>query len=76
MVGQRPRLSSFRDKHLFLKSMGVDKHLLICFNGSFSQTSAASFVENILVKKLKVMHCFIGDDFRFGKDRLGNYETT
>ena len=70
----KARLSSFRDKHLFLKSMGVDKHLLIRFNDSFSQTSATSFVENILVGKLKVRHCFIGDDFRFGKDRLGNYE--
>jgi len=69
----KSRLSSFRDKHLFLKSMGVDKHLLIRFNDSFSQTSATSFVENTLVEKLKVRHCFIGDDFRFGKDRLGNY---
>ena len=69
----KARLSSFRDKHLFLKSMGVDKHLLIRFNNGFSQTSAASFVENILVGKLKVRHCFIGDDFRFGKDRLGDY---
>ena len=70
----KARLSSFRDQHLFLKSMGVDKHLLIRFNDSFSQTSATSFVENILVEKLIVRHCFIGDDFRFGKDRLGNYE--
>ena len=70
----KARLSSFRDKHLFLKSMGVDQHLLIRFNNSFSQTSATSFVEKILVEKLKIRHCFIGDDFRFGKDRLGNYE--
>ena len=54
--------------------MGVDKHLLIRFTDTFSQTRATSFVENILVKKLKVRHCFIGDDFRFGKDRLGNYD--
>jgi len=70
----KARLSSFRDKHLFLKSMGVDQHLLIRFNSSFSQTSATSFVENVLVEKLKVRHCFIGDDFHFGKDRSGNYE--
>jgi riboflavin kinase/FMN adenylyltransferase len=70
----KARLSSLRDKYLFLKSMGVDKHLLIRFNDSFSQTSATSFVENILVGKLKVRHCFIGDDFRFGKDRVGSYE--
>ena len=54
--------------------MGVDKHLLIRFNNGFSQISAESFVENILVEKLKVRYCFIGDDFRFGKDRLGDYE--
>jgi len=70
----KARLSSFRDKHLFLKSMGVDKHLLIRFNDSFSQTSATFFVENILVERLKIRHCFIGDDFRFGKDRIGDYE--
>ena len=70
----KARLSSLRDKHLFLKSMGVDRHLLIRFNSSFSQTSATSFVENILVEKLKVTYCFIGDDFHFGKNRLGNYE--
>ena len=70
----KARLSSFRDKHLFLKSMGVDKHLLIRFNNSFSQTSATSFVKNILVEKLKVRYCFIGDDFHFGKARIGNYK--
>ena len=69
----KARLSSFRDKYLFLKSMGVDRHLLIRFNSSFSKTSATSFVENVLVEKLKVRHCFIGDDFHFGKGRLGNY---
>ena len=31
----KARLSSFRDKHLYLKSLGVDKHLLIRFNGEF-----------------------------------------
>ena len=70
----KARLNSFRDKHLFLKSIGVAKHLLIRFNDSISQTSATSFVENILVEKLKIRHCFIGDDFRFGKDRQGGYE--
>ena len=70
----KARLSSFRDKHLYLKSLGVDKHLLIRFNKSFSQTSALSFIEDILVKKTNVKYCYIGDDFRFGKDRLGDFD--
>ena len=69
----KARLSSFRDKYLYLKSLGVDKHLLIRFNKSFSQISANSFIEDILVKKIKVKYCYVGDDFRFGKDRLGDF---
>ncbi len=69
----KARLSSFRDKHLFLKSLGVDKHLLVRFNKSFSEISAASFINQILVQKIGIKHCFIGDDFRFGKDRLGDF---
>ena len=68
----KARLSSFRDKHLYLKSLGVDKHLLIRFNKSFSQISAHSFIEDVLVKKIKAKYCYVGDDFRFGKDRLGD----
>ena len=69
----KARLSSFRDKHLFLESMGVDKHLLIRFNKGFSALSASSFINQILVQKIGVKHCFIGDDFRFGKGRLGDF---
>ena len=69
----KARLSSFRDKHLFLESMGVDKHLLIRFNKCFSELSASSFINQILVQKIGVKHCFIGDDFRFGKGRLGDF---
>ena len=69
----KARLSSFRDKHLFLESLGVEKHLLIRFNKNFSQMSAQSFVEDFLLAKLKMRCCFIGDDFRFGKDRQGDY---
>ena len=69
----KARLSSFRDKHLFLESMGVDKHLLIRFNKDFSELSASSFISQVLVQKIGVRHCFIGDDFRFGKGRLGDF---
>jgi len=69
----KARISSFRDKHLFLKSLGVDKHLLIKFNKSFSEISATDFINKILVDKIGVRHCLIGDDFRFGKGRKGDF---
>ena len=69
----KARISSFRDKHLFLQSLGVDKHLLIKFNKAFSEISATDFINKVLIEKIGVRHCFIGDDFRFGKDRKGDF---
>ena len=69
----KARLSNFRDKHMLLESLGVDKHLLIRFNKAFSETSANSFIEEIIMDQLNARYCLIGDDFRFGKDRLGDF---
>ncbi|MCS5591895.1 MAG: bifunctional riboflavin kinase/FAD synthetase [Gammaproteobacteria bacterium] len=69
----RARLSNFRDKHILLESLGVDKHLLIRFNKTFSETSANSFIEEIIMDQLNARYCLIGDDFRFGKGRLGDF---
>ena len=69
----KARLSNFRDKHLLLESLGIEKHLLIRFNKSFSETSAHAFIEDIIIGQLNVNYCLIGDDFRFGKGRLGDF---
>jgi riboflavin kinase/FMN adenylyltransferase len=69
----KARLSNFRDKHMLLESLGVDKHLLIRFNKAFSETSANSFIEDIIMGQLNACYCLIGDDFRFGKGRLGDF---
>ncbi len=67
-------LSSFKEKHQLLSKLGIDKHLVIHFNKSFSQLTAQSFVQDILLNKLGMKHCLIGDDFRFGKQRKGSFE--
>ena len=69
----KARISSFRDKHLFLQSLGVNKHLLIRFNKAFAEISATDFVDKILIEKIGMKHCLIGDDFRFGKGREGDF---
>ena len=69
----KAKLSSFRDKHLFLESLGIDKHLLIRFNREFSEVSAESFIGDVLVKRLGIKHCLVGDDFQFGKGRRGDF---
>ena len=69
----KARINNFRDKHLLLESLGVDKHLLIRFNKSFSELKASDLVNKVLVEKTGVRHCFVGDDFRFGKGREGDF---
>ena len=67
-------LSNFKEKHNLLESLGLDEHLLIKFNKEFSQISAQEFVQKILIDKLNIKYCLIGDDFRFGAGRLGDFK--
>ena len=67
------RISNFREKHLLLEALGVDKHLLIRFNKNFSEISAGDFINKVLIEKINMKHCFVGDDFRFGSGREGDY---
>ena len=50
-----------------------DYLLFLRFNQSLADMSATEFIETILVDKLKVRSVIIGDDFRFGCDRKGDF---
>lgn len=68
------RLARLRDKVALLAAEGVDRVLCLAFNQRLSKLSAAEFVDTILVDGLGVQHLEVGDDFRFGCDRLGDFE--
>jgi len=67
------RLARLRDKVALLAAEGVDRVLCLAFNQRLSKLSADEFVETILVDGLGVKHLEVGDDFRFGCDRLGDF---
>jgi riboflavin kinase/FMN adenylyltransferase len=67
------RLSRLRDKYLALKKLGVDRLLCIKFDQRFANFSAEYFVEQLLVAKLGIEFLVVGDDFRFGKNRTGDF---
>lgn len=69
------RLSLLRDKYTQLKALGVDRLLCVKFDQRFAAFSAADFVEGLLVEKLGVKFLVVGDDFRFGKGRVGDFTT-
>lgn len=67
------RLSRLRDKYHALEALGVDRLLCIQFNSRFANFSAQHFVEDLLVDKLGIQFLVVGDDFRFGKGRAGDF---
>ena len=68
-----PRLTRFREKVQALRRYAVDRVLVLRFNKDFSQQSPDEFIQRLLVKGLGVKYLVIGDDFRFGKDRAGDF---
>jgi riboflavin kinase/FMN adenylyltransferase len=68
------RLARLRDKIALLAEEGVDRVLCLAFNQRLSKLSAAEFVDTILVDGLGIQHLEVGDDFRFGCDRLGDFD--
>ncbi|WP_434772604.1 bifunctional riboflavin kinase/FAD synthetase [Pseudomonas entomophila] len=69
-----PRLSRLRDKLALLAEAGIDRVLCLPFNRRLSQLDARQFVETILVDGLGARHVEVGDDFRFGCDRAGDFD--
>lgn len=69
------RLTPLRDKLALLAAQGVDYLLCLRFNRSLAQTSAGDFVRQLLVDALDVRHLVVGDDFRFGQGRKGDFAT-
>ena len=67
------RLSSLREKFQLLEDCGVDRAHVCRFNRRLAALEAPEFIETILVRGLGVRHLLIGDDFRFGKARSGDF---
>jgi riboflavin kinase/FMN adenylyltransferase len=70
----RPRrLTSLREKIQLLAAQGVDRLYIGRFNARFASLTAEQFIEDILIRGLGVRDLMIGDDFRFGKGRKGDF---
>jgi riboflavin kinase/FMN adenylyltransferase len=67
------RLTSLREKLGLLEGCGVDRTYVVHFSRKLATLSAEEFIERVLVGGLAVRHLIIGDDFRFGRGRGGDF---
>jgi riboflavin kinase/FMN adenylyltransferase len=66
------RLTSLREKMELFRTMGVDRVHVCRFDAGFAKKTAADFI-HALHKKLNAKFVLIGDDFRFGNGRVGDF---
>ncbi|MEZ5598061.1 MAG: bifunctional riboflavin kinase/FAD synthetase [Pseudomonadales bacterium] len=68
------RLTRFREKARLLEEIGIDFLLCFPFNQRTRQQPAEWVCEGFLHDLLAVRYVVVGDDFRFGEGRRGNYD--
>lgn len=67
-------LTTFEEKAQLLEQVGIDYLVKVKFTKEFSQQSSETFIQNMLVEKLRTRKLIIGYDHRFGKNRSGSFE--
>lgn len=67
------RLTPLGEKLELLQALPVDRVLMIRFDAAFAALSPQAFIDRVLVRGLGARHVTVGDDFRFGARRAGDY---
>lgn len=70
-----PRIALLRDKLEALRLCGVNQVIVEPFNATFASQAAATFVERVIVQGLNTRWLLVGDDFRYGAKRAGDFAT-
>ena len=67
------RIATLRDKLSELERCGIDQAVIMRFDGRFAGQSPQAFIDDVLVRGLHARYVLVGDDFRFGARRAGDY---
>ncbi|HPC36189.1 MAG TPA: bifunctional riboflavin kinase/FAD synthetase [Candidatus Marinimicrobia bacterium] len=70
-----PVLTTADEKIELLEKIGIEEVLFIKADRTFLNIEESVFVQEILVKKLKVRAVVVGYDYHFGRERRGNPQT-
>jgi riboflavin kinase/FMN adenylyltransferase len=67
------RIATLRDALTELERCGVDQVVVLRFDEAFAALSPEAFIDRVLVQGLGTRYALVGDDFRFGAKRAGDY---
>ena len=67
------RIATLRDKLSELDRCGIDQCVILPFNAWLASQPPEDFIEQVLLKGLGARYVLVGDDFRFGLKRAGDY---
>ncbi|HEX4880633.1 MAG TPA: bifunctional riboflavin kinase/FAD synthetase [Limnobacter sp.] len=67
------RISTLRDRLIQMKRCGIEQVCILPFNKNTASLSPEDFVSEVLVKQLNAKQVWVGDDFRFGAKRAGDF---
>tara|TARA_B100001996_G_scaffold359761_1_gene325287 strand:- start:412 stop:1347 length:936 start_codon:yes stop_codon:yes gene_type:complete len=68
------RLTRLREKLQQFSNYNIDRVVCLKFNKELANLSALDFIDDILLKGLFAKKIIVGDDFRFSRNREGNYQ--
>ena len=69
------RIATLRDKLSELDRCGIQQTIVLRFDEKLASLSAQDFISKVLVQGLGAKYVLVGDDFRFGAKRQGDYAT-
>jgi riboflavin kinase / FMN adenylyltransferase len=67
------RIATLRDKLAELERCGIAQAVVLRFDAAFAGQSPQAFIQDVLVQGMGARYCLVGDDFRFGAKRAGDY---
>jgi riboflavin kinase / FMN adenylyltransferase len=67
------RIATLRDKLAELERCGIEQAVVLRFDARFAAQPPQAFIDDMLVRGLGARYVLVGDDFRFGAKRAGDY---
>ena len=67
------RIATLRDKLSELERCGIDQTVVLRFDARLAGLSPQTFIDQVLVDGVHARYVLVGDDFRFGAKRAGDY---